>query len=40
MLFCSYHHTGPVNALYSLREGLAILAEMVSSLSYTIVQLL
>ncbi len=22
-----YHHTGPVNALYGLREGLAILAE-------------
>jgi hypothetical protein len=22
-----YHHTGPVNSLYGLREGLAILAE-------------
>ena len=22
-----YHHTGPVNALYGLREGLAMLAE-------------
>ena len=22
-----YHHTGPVNAMYALREGLAIVAE-------------
>lgn len=26
---CRYHHTGPVNSFYALREGLAIIAEEV-----------
>lgn len=28
--FCRYHHTAPINSFFSLREGLAILAELVS----------
>ena len=29
--FCRYHHTAPINSFFSLREGLAMLAELVSS---------
>lgn len=28
--FCRYHHTAPINSFFSLREGLAMLAELVS----------
>lgn len=28
--FCRYHHTAPINSFFSLREGLAVLAELVS----------
>lgn len=28
--FCRYHHTAPINSFLSLREGLAMLAELVS----------
>ena len=28
--FCRYHHTAPINSFFSLREGLAMLAEQVS----------
>ncbi|XP_010071457.1 PREDICTED: serine--pyruvate aminotransferase [Pterocles gutturalis] len=28
LCFCRYHHTAPINSFFSLREGLAMLAEM------------
>lgn len=28
--FCRYHHTAPINSFFSLREGLAMLVELVS----------